>query len=888
MDYNFQHFLEFSYGMVEVFEPEGFDASNFVIQQESKRWGRDTFYGNDEISLVFGNDIGEPLSESRTLDNGMLLSHLNSGLDLLLKEDKENGSESIVNYILKKDGVDFSIGQLDFGGAKTDGLTYFECKIIQNNEQAKIKRREKIKVDAFSDKDLDGNTITPIQTQKMLLRAKPIDQKSEWIPSSNTVFSRAGYNSQGFWNHISRVVKYKIENTLSWFSVSEFGDSSSSFVRDVGKSVFAVQETTNVKINIKIRLKVTGVVTNPNVTYDPMQFKLNVFVSDGSQSDWLNQINNSANTKYLSGVFYNGTIANISQDITVNIPVIPVGKYLYIVFQTGTGPIGDSRGLNIEDLGSKTEIKLTSTAIDSVIDTSRYIDLIKQNYKAINANSVIAPKFDVGGIFYDQFCFSGKMIRQKLDEPFYLELTKTNESILEVAGDYQINKDNVYIGQYTDYYPNYDLGGFLQIPDKDFNVIKNEAYLINKFTYGYEKYEKDRDEDGTLDAIHTDSEWYVPNNQSQNEKKISNPFIRDAYNIESVRRRATSSENTSYSNDDDIFIVDAIPLAPNSRNEFTAVLKYQKSASEGTYKILSTQNFRWDLLGFSVGDTILISEGGFIEVPYVVSNIEPTILTMAYGGADYSGETPTTINYPLTNVAWVNRTNQGLFFAENLLNSENYSNLRYSIKRNMSWWFPYLSTCSKFITNKLISNSYFKANGECTTQFTGEIEPIKENEIITILDIGEEKILSQNVIKTTVIADFEQVKTLVDNIQRINEDDSIGGFVRVQNQLGGIVKGYVQKLDYTWATQEAVFTLEEKNEIDFLTVTYSGGILTINEVGYSERQVSERIFNIFNDSIQFIDNNNVFLCNRTHFSNVKFNGNVYNSADELAIAIQSV
>ena len=51
MDYNFKHYLVFSYGKVEVFEPIGFDASDFVIEQDKDKWGRDTYYGSENTSL---------------------------------------------------------------------------------------------------------------------------------------------------------------------------------------------------------------------------------------------------------------------------------------------------------------------------------------------------------------------------------------------------------------------------------------------------------------------------------------------------------------------------------------------------------------------------------------------------------------------------------------------------------------------------------------------------------------------------------------------------------------------------------------------------------------------------------------------------------------------
>jgi hypothetical protein len=244
-----------------------------------------------------------------------------------------------------------------------------------------------------------------------------------------------------------------------------------------------------------------------------------------------------------------------------------------------------------------------------------------------------------------------------------------------------------------------------------------------------------------------------------------------------------------------------------------------------------------------------------------------------------------TVDYPLTNVNYTIRTNEQLLFSENLLNSDVYGNLRYSIKHDMEYWKSYLATAGKFIPNKEITNSYFKANGECRTQFVGDAEIVGENEPIAISDISEQKILSQNTIKTTISANFSRAKELLDDLQTINPDNSIGGFIRCQDANGRIFKGYIQKLDSLWKYEELELTLEERNESDFLDIVSSGGIFTINEVGYDPKTFTQKRYNIFNDFIQFFDENNVFLCNRTKYNQVKLNGIVYDSADELAIAI---
>lgn len=893
MDYNFKHFLVIDSEEIEILEPINFDSSSFIVEQDKKKYGRDVYKGNEEISLYFGDEIGEPLEIERVLNNGMILRHKNSGLELLLNANNNYGTEAIVFWKLQF-GTESILFELDFGTAKTDNLTYIELKVIQNTEQAKIKRREKIKVDAFATKDLDGNDITPITTHKMLLKAKPIVQISEW-QFSNQKWAQGGANNY-YYAGISRffflnrlLTKYDIQNSYTPF------DSQAQTPTLRNDRLVIIEATTDLS-NIKIKLTNLKLIYNHVVNNNPDTFG-NGIRTDFSIACGVLKFGATSLTGIVD-VFpnivhtepYNITTIINEPLLEVELPVsITNGDKIVFYYDFGfTQRTSDvdyldlSRNSHLILESSNLQITATSTAISSVINSVRYIDLIKQNYKAIGATAIIAPKFDVGSQFYNNFCFNGKLIRQ-LADPFYLELTDTLESLQEFNADSQINESNNFIGQYNDFYPNIDLGGFLINPDKEFSIEKNERYLINKFTFGYKKYQKDNTEkDNTLDAIHTDTEWYVPNNKSENEKKVDLPFSRDHFLAEYLRRRVTNN-TTADVDDDTIFIFDVIELAPNSREEFTAVLKFQKSDADNTFKLLANENFSWDLLGFQLGNQIFVN-----SIPYNAIEITPSLLTLSYGGGDASGEEVFTINYPLTGVQYTIRTNEGLTYSENLLNPNVYGNLRYSIKRNIKYWNNYLATAGKFIPTKEISNSYFKANGNAITKFAGETENIKENESIIISEITDNKILSQNIINTTVTASFERVKELLEKLQTINTDNSIGGFIRVQDQNGRILKGYIQKLENTWKYEELTLELEEKNESDFLNIVFSGGIFTINEVGYSTKTFTESRYNIFNEFIQFFDENNINLCNRTKYDKIRLNGIIYNSSDELAIAIDSL
>ena len=757
----FRHFLELNSVRTEILEPIGFDAANFVVEQNNDGYGRDVFYGNTEVDLEFHDEYG--------------INDLPSGLELLLAQENLNGSEADVNYILQKNNIDFTVGQLDFAESKTDYKSYFKCKVIQNNEQAKIKKRINVKVDAFATKDLDDNTITPIQTTDILLQAKPIDQISSFTTPGEATYdgNLPGVNLNMLFPY-PQIVKYGVADTLTPIDY---------FINSSAEQSLVIVSVQNILTNVKIKGR--------------LKYKLNS--AGQSLSFWVKSGTSTSSLSNNVGVTlpndYN-TIIDHSFEFTLP-NAIPQGHIIWsFLFENSSQ---DAIYMTIYD--GELEITATETGIDSVVKAVRYIDLIKQNYKAIGSLPVNAPKFDLGGEFYDQFCFNGKLIRQITTNPFYLQLKNTLESLMEVNASAQINKTEIVIGQYQDFYNDVNIGTFLQIPEEGANFTKNEKYLINTFKFGYDKYEQDRDEDNTLDAIHTDSEWFVPNTNSINTKEIKLPFIRDAYKIESVRRRATEKDNTSNDSDDDIFIIDVVEVPAGTTKTISQVFTFQQSDSANTMKILANKTFKWTLLGFQVGDILQLGGGTGFEV----LEITDSMLTLYWGGGDFSGSAFLNITYPITSVQYTTRTNEGLIFNQNLLNADKYANLRYSIKRNMKHWYNYLATAGMFVPSKTIKNTYFKSNGIATTKFTGEADNTLENQDIAISGITTYKILNQNIYKTTIVAEFYDIVDLIEKIATQK------GYISVQEHNGNIVKGYVKKLDHKWATNECDIILEVKH-----------------------------------------------------------------------------
>jgi len=494
-------------------------------------------------------------------------------------------------------------------------------------------------------------------------------------------------------------------------------------------------------------------------------------------------------------------------DLDLNIDLTPYNlqisdELLLVYYISGSGEQSVKINVYQEDL--ITTLTATEYYPDSVIYGTRFIDAIKQNIKALKQDfSVISPDYSNGGKHYNNFVFSGNLIRQKIDKPFYFELKDVIEQLKELNFDYEIKGNEFHILPYNEFYKNVKIAEFLQAPDTNYRVTKNEFYLINKFSYGYKKYEQDDKEKGTIDAVNTDSEWFIPSENSINELSISLPFIRDTFSLEKTRRQAITEKETSQTTDDDVYIVSGVPLAPNTYRTYTFELQHLLNGS--VLKLLNDGSFNWGLLGFVVGNNFEILTGLNVG-NYTVTTITNNILTLtAVGSIGNAGSNTsvTSIKYPITNVAWQVESSEQLIGSENISNPEIFLNLRYSIKRNiLEGWLPYLAGATQFIDgSKNIKNTYFKANGIAKTKFIGETEFVTENESISIAELKSKIIVTQNIIEVTVVADFNKMVQLLADIQNIR------GYIKINNSK----KGFVKKINYKFATNELQLTLLEAN-----------------------------------------------------------------------------
>lgn len=894
---NFRFYLQLQNepsSRIEITEPLKWDTASFSVQQRSPGYGRDISYGNKEVSLEFVDGYYEKSPTQIQLPNGIIIDNLTMGLPFLLEADIRFGFETIFDFIISKNGLDFDTGNLDFQTRETDTYSYMRCKIIKNNTLAKISRKIDTNVNVFSDKDLEGNLIAPVATTNILIKAKPSVKISEWVCEDETVQYAKGFSgAPTFFNVIKTPIKDDIANSLSWledYDEAPFPTTNYPFPPDFFRVIKAKYNLTNLKADIRLKMTSEWVDIDGEVDGNFEIVGRIVRCQEGNFFDVLAGGDSPDNIKFYdsnglgpgSGIYS----YSIDQQLQIDLPNMVVGDLLCIVFL--------HRGSNADQFSKNTfhkasiQITATETAISSVVKGVRYIDFIKQIVKSINGMPIIAPRFDVGGQFYDQFVYNGNLIRQRIDTPFYGTFKQEAEDLSEVNADYQINDNEIFLGQEMDFYPNRELLAIPRQPDSDFKTPYNPRHTINLFEFGYKKYEQSDDAKNTIDGVHTEGQWQPPNQQVENAKRIKINHNRDPFLKENVRRKNVGeTSSTAIQEDNEIFIDDVVQISPGTYLT-EDILLIHSVGETGNLTVMNDGGFNWNLIGFEVGNvvsflnTLNVGNYNVIEIGDNIIKLEPIGFSPTF-----NGEVATKFKYPLANVLYKNRTDEGFTLIQGLAEPENFSNLLYTPRRNIVHFEDYLATCCLFQPLKSILCTYFKNNGNLTTQFLGG-KIYTENEQIPVSSLPVPT-LSPRLVNLKTIAEFEEVYQLVMALKTIFPDGTVGGFIRTQDPKGKMLKLHPIKLDYVWSTKVLTISGELRYERPFIKINSVGQkLIEINEVGYDVKVLNNASVRMIGNYISLLDARAIPLIVPTRIDRIAVNGTAYTTKTELATALMNM
>ena len=767
-------FLDFrsdNTGRLEICDPVGFDSSNFTLEQESGRLGRDVSFAGGDIDLEFN-----------VLTNIGGLSHQ---FNNLIRYYNTFGFESNVLFIINTNGTDKVIGELDFKDSETDIIKTFKCKVIQDSLQAKVKRRSDINVDLFSNTDIEGNRLPPLNTESIIIKATPLRQISSWELVNPIVNAR---NEDFFLNRFDlsftpQITQNQIGVTLSPLEAGAFFDSTRE------QFIFLRAETSLTNISINLRNFTYSFDTESPVDNSPRPFTTQIVYRVGldfsTSSEIVITIPNSGN----------------NADFTIDGISLNIGDSLWIYTRVVLDSSGETAIFTNNVESARYDITATSLSNDTITQGVRLVDAMRRVVRSISGANIEAPAFE--NELHDQFIFTGSLLRNIRGREFNISLDDILNQIKEFYADYEIKPDGVVsFSLYDEFYPDNELAVFNQPAHLQFSSIFNDRYEINQINFEYENYEEGNNDDinQSYEGVHTECQMFVPNEMVENKKEIKLPWGRDPFWIEKIiRQGARSDESVSQEQDDDVAIISATTATNLVRNE-TLYVRHNVVGVENIQELILSSNgsFSFDLLGMFIGDVITISSqqigtggGAFLNNgEYQIISISPVSIRLSpiLSSPSFNGEAFTTINYTITTATLITETNEAFSDIVGSTDTEGFANMRFTPKRNIiNYYGRYLATASFFKPLGTITNTKFIHNGDFSTSLLGTMEFVTENQDIEISALPS-PILKPFKVISEVFTDFDTAFKLMDDSR------STRGYISIINTNDDRTKIHASKL----------------------------------------------------------------------------------------------
>jgi len=810
-------------------EPINYSEVDFILQQKENRLGRDESLNGGENRFCFTD-------------------YRNHYIDKLFYYYHKRGFEAeiVLGIITALDQVYES--ELHFVDGETDEITYIECRTIVKGNNQVIKSRRETKVDLFSSLDIDGNYIAPLVPTNMLLQAKPAFQTSSWKQ-----FSPQTVAFKTYVNITQSADKYEIENSLVPFPT---GATNTTFnVEDF----MILKAQTNLK-DVRISLRNVDIKGTNNINSYFMRITVAVGRTGEDKKYFYIITNSPGQNQSISGNYLNFLLGDINRDTNV---------YMYL--ENRQSNLFVSNVIKSIDTG----ITALSTAYNSIVPTFRLIDVMRQVVKSISGQPVLSQRYDFAGEFYDNVFFNGNMMRFETDKPFYVSLADIEDFIWgEHKGDSEIQEDGtVFFGIEKDFYTNVECGFFDDTQFEDMVKNTNQKYALNEFKFKYGKYQslKENTEPNSDSTIHGESIWTFFNKRAPNKLEISIDPVRDAILIDAQQRLATKiSKDTATQDDDTIFVMDVIETTDDY--SFTETTNLQHTYNNPNLSLRSNGEVNFITLGIKPFTTFIIETPNVNAGTFLVQSVTTTEIVLSGGtwNSVNDGVKLTKYTYEIKQetIPLTNRTDEGFTAISDLISPNRYSNLRYSIKRNiLNYWNATLATANMYWKENPLRSTYYKNNGKCSTTYNGLT--VVENEPF----VPNDQIVSAHKYDNITFAnvDFDDYITLR---ERIKKDR---GYIRTINQKNRVIKVYPEKVTYVNSEKKLVISGEEKYEKAFLTITNAGGIITVNE----ETKLIRLDYSIENNEVFLYDKERFRLYNGVWFDKVSVNGATAETIEQL-------
>jgi len=866
----------------------GYDKAKFNIKQDEKRFGRD----------VTTNVSGGEYSDRR--------EHY---IEKMLHSLDRDGFESKIIQGVQSGDLNIEL-QIEAQTCATNEVDYVTTEqFIQDTKELLIKRRYDTTVTLQNPLTLDNEEITPPTIHKFLMKAFPLVQVSEWTaPEGAVMFSSQGfYGAPAFFNVIKQNTKFEIENSLSWlidFTAPQINTTNYGINPPNDFKIIEAQnnlEDVVATLDLDILVEYLG----SEISDAPVQIQGFFVKGEGELFDNIGDPSKRFEF-FNSGVLgpQPGSVPDVTEyafqgQVSVNIGNVNRGEFVWFYFRHGSS----SYTVNVKTTfnSAKLTMKAASITYNTVVYGYRLYDVMKYVVKSISGLEIDAPRFGIGGEFYDLFLSNGNFFRGKTDEPYYISLQDIMNSIMpQFKADYEITPDaTVFFGLFPDFYRPVEIARFTSTQFQSLKKTFNPRFCVSEFKIGFKNFESQREttQANTIDEVHGNSEWLFSANKGvENVNENSIDWTMSAAQLERNRRAAIEeAQSTATNNDTTIFAIDVNTAAVSGIQSLifteTDNLQHKYLPDTNQLSLKNDNSFSWIQLGIEVGGLFTIPNTppqlnyGSFTVVEVSDNA--LLLDVNSGDVDAGNDdirsTRFTYRVSATSIVGVSWSDQTLSVS-GLANPEAYPNLRYSIQQSIrNYHQQYLATMNLYHPNAFLDNTKYLNNPN------GIINGLREGgEVREGFQNGiplSEPILTPCMYEEITIVDPDKI-SLADWIQLSRDMRTIRGYITFENNDGHLKKVFGKSATFDKSVDALIIEQgEEKYEpVTINIVKLADGNVRVN----NEWEVTKLKWQAVGLKYRIMDRENKLLYNPMFWERISVNGNIPESQNQLETWLSSL
>ena len=843
-------------GIHEIQEPDGFDALDISIDVNEEYYNIDNFILGEtsKIKILEYND-----KEAFNIIKGVYDEQGGDGQIIFKWYVVHNGVEKDI----LGNGFEINLNKYQLNYESSQRV--IECEIKKREAQNKFYTREDTTINLFAKKNLDENTIQPIGSREIVLKAEVSELYSFWRMDDygenydwyNYKKSIGNKNLDPWFQYQKIVSNIKFIPPKTWvfpkFNRSEDsklgeniplygGDWKASITREeLQDPAWAAQyprymyehgEITYWGQNTLFHTR--NELSNVVFSISNLHFKARSYSLKKGYNPLYNGDNKRYREKYKPFSFSIALLIETPHDsITMFLKSsedTDVGNYSEMNIVNEGWAIGDLPANSTVKIGimpdndirdkefiitgkvSHTSLKISSS-IDKlgrkskVVSLFDAIDKVAENYSdgKIRLKSTILSE---GGKYANQYVATGSFLRGVAN--IFLGEEKINTSFKSLfyegaapllALGFDVIEDKLIVED-IDYFFK-DVQAY-DLTGKDF--VQENLTIENDKDISYNNLifgtkKYSTKKKGDIFNFNTKMECSTPIKSVKKKLDKTTGFIIDEYKIQDLLDDTNDNTND---NDDDLVLIDTITGSYVDTGSFPDIIH----SDAGGVLTLTASKSPWDTLPFKVGEKIKIVEGLNVG-EYTILAIKSHTLTLDKRAGIEQGTILTKIEHTLTDVV-KNRNataTDGFISAEGVKNKRTAVNLYHNPKYHMKRWFPLFGGgLSKKPNGENIIVTNYKNNGKI------EVEP--DTDKIPYLP-KEKDVLNENI-----------------NLERLRKSSRVlFGTENIEVTLTNVSFEEFYNLYNRWRIGEDIYTGEKIPSRGYIDVYISGETYSIYPFG---------------------------------------------------------